>query len=342
MGTILVTLGFSLLLIAIGFFYLKRSVLKSIQDQNKLIQDVLNSGFTQVSNNVGGQLGLLGTTLGTSVTSLSQQVNSVPDINLQLKKLTDLMVPSTKLRGNTGEALLGDLLHDFVPKELLKENMQLGGGTVEFAVQVSTDSLNGNGKFYVPVDAKLSLEPYQNYLSALSNPNDAATIKSAKAKFEAELKREAKDVSSKYLDQKNGDDQTVSFGIVYIPFESVYSVVKKDFWDTIYALHKDKNIIFAGPDNLALILSCIKLCNKLFYTHQNSAAAVEHIQNFSRTLSKLRETIDVAEKNFETGRKKIHDLKAAFGILAETIGSLTEGTKDQGDGLESIDIGPSV
>jgi len=303
----------------LGAFYLSRSfrfLTDRINQLESALTNSVNSSFGMLNSNVTGQISNLNTqvinTLALPVQGMASNVEELSKVMLH-----------TKNRGEIGETALGNLLADFLTPEQYQINFQIEKGTVEYAVKVSSASgPNENIAYFIPIDSKVPSDRFKAYIDAKESGSSQA-IKSEFSKFETELKREASDVA-KYTNKRCGDSQTLDLGILYFPFESIYSVVASDFSETVSKIRKEHNILVCGPNNLYSIIISIKLCNRLYLQNQNVDQIQRVLQGFQPEIVALTERINATEQNLNAGLNHLETLRTRVNAVQRSLSDLAQ------------------
>ena len=124
------------------------------------------------------------------------------------------VLSNVKTRGILGEIQLGNILEQILAPEQYAQNVSTKKGSrdhVEFAIKLPGKDDSGD-VVYMPLDSKFPLEGYHALLDAYDN-GDPVLVEEAAKQIDVTMKKFAKDVSDKYLDQPN----TTDFGIIFLP-----------------------------------------------------------------------------------------------------------------------------
>ncbi|MBN1522126.1 MAG: DNA recombination protein RmuC [Candidatus Aureabacteria bacterium] len=137
---------------------------------------------------------------------LDETNRQIVDHTLQLKKLEDIL-KSPKQRGILGEFFLESMLSQvFAPHQYKMQYSFPNGSVVDAAIFVK-DKI-------IPVDAKFSLEKYEQFM----NENDSDKAKSLEKDLKNDLKSRINE-TSKYVMPNHG---TTDFAMMFIPAEGVF------------------------------------------------------------------------------------------------------------------------
>jgi len=158
---------------------------------------------------------------------------------------------NTKTRGMWGEVRLGTLLEQILSPDQFVSNVATreGGESVEFAIKLPGQGVNQGEIVLLPIDSKFPVEDCQFLIEAQERA-DIEGIEEAKKRLESRVKACASDIRDKHFSPPN----TTDFGILFLPFESLYTEVihRTGLIETIQGEYR---IIIAGPSTLWSILS---------------------------------------------------------------------------------------
>lgn len=259
----------------------------------KTLDQKLTDSFAQVSNRLQevykglGEMQALATGVG------------------DLKKV----LSNVKTRGILGEIQLGAILKEILSPEQYAENVITKKSTrnpVEFAVKLPNDN---NSFVYLPIDSKFPGDSYQALLNAQES-GDKAAVDLAVKQLVSTIKKEAKDISDKYIDPPN----TTEFAIMFLPFEGLYSeVVNRGLVEELQRLYK---INIAGPSTMAALLNSLQMGFKTLAVQKRSA----EVWN---VLSEVKKEFDTFGGVLEDTKKHINkvneDLDKLVGVRTRQI-----------------------
>ena len=109
------------------------------------------------------------------------------------------VLANVKMRGGWGEVQLGNLLEQVLTADQFARNVKIreeSGENVDFAIRLPGDE-NG-APVWLPIDAKFPTEDYQRLLAA-QDQGDVEMIEGAMKGLETALRKNAKDICSKYI-----------------------------------------------------------------------------------------------------------------------------------------------
>lgn len=238
--------------------------------------------------------------LGQSFASVSRHLLSVQEGLGEMKALAQdvgglkKVLSNVKVRGGLGEVQLGMLLEQILAPDQFEANLSTKAGSadrVEYAIKLpGRDEMQGS--VYLPVDAKFPREVYERVVDAYEAA-DPAQIEAASKNLDSVIRKMARDIRDKYLDPPG----TTDFGILFLPFESIYAeVVRRPA--LLEQLQRYEKVIVTGPTTLAAILNSLQMGFKTVAIQRRSSevwnllkAVKTEFGEFSKVLSKAQEKI---------------------------------------------------
>ena len=238
--------------------------------------------------------------LGQSFASVSRHLLSVQEGLGEMKALAQdvgglkKVLSNVKVRGGLGEVQLGMLLEQILAPDQFEANLCTKAGSadrVEYAIKLpGRDEMQG--PVYLPVDAKFPREVYERVVDAYETA-DPAQIEAASKNLDSVIRKMARDIRDKYLDPP----ATTDFGILFLPFESIYAeVVRRSA--LLEQLQRHERVIVTGPTTLAAILNSLQMGFKTVAIQRRSSevwnllkAVKTEFGEFSKVLSKAQEKI---------------------------------------------------
>ncbi len=150
---------------------------------------------------------------------------------------------SPKIRGQWGEASLKHLLQEYFPEELFITQYR-------FSSQETVDAvLKLPDKKLLPIDAKF---PFDNFRKMIEAQGEEREI--CRKKFLEDVKKRIKEISEKYI---LPSENTVDFGVMYIPAEAVYYEINMASDVDIAEFARSKKVILSSPNTFYLTLRSI-------------------------------------------------------------------------------------
>lgn len=282
------------------------------------LQKTLDERLAQSFKQVSDRLELVHKGLG-EMQNLAQDVGG-------LKKV----LSNVKSRGILGEIQLGSILENILAPEQYKQNVRTkpeSNEQVEFVICLPGKDEDGTA-VYLPIDSKFPIEAYNKLLDAYDQA-DVQLLEQAKKALETELRRCAKDISTKYINPPH----TTDFGILFLPTEGLYAEIVRNT-SLVENLQREYRIVVSGPTTLAAFLNSLQMGFRTLAIEKRSSevwkvlgAVRKEFENFGGVLEKaqnrLRQASEDIDKLVGTRTKQIQrHLKKIDMHQIEDIGTL--------------------
>jgi DNA recombination protein RmuC len=188
-----------------------------------------------------GELGASLRSLDERLHSVTTEIGGVKEVTNQLQEF-QASLRSQKLRGNVGEMVLEDLLHQVLPQGNYERQFTFqNGARVDAIVKTRQGS--------IPIDSKFPVEDFQNFST---EKNDAVRASLWKT-FVRNVKQKMDETAGYILPQEG----TVPFALMYIPFEPIFQEVVSDAELMRYTL--EKRVFFTSPQTFLVTIQSILL-----------------------------------------------------------------------------------
>jgi len=298
---LLILLAITVLLLSLKLF--KKSSDALLHQKIDLLKDefnrnilAANSRFSDSQNAIASQL-----------TSLYQEIGSInkeADEILNLTKSVSGILQPTKKRGIAGENILEQLIYDVLPKDMVMPQYTFSNGKkVDFLIKLPSGS--------VPIDAKFSLDAFQNYIEAQDDDKNKL-----KRSFTDGIKKRIDETASYILP----DEGTFDFSMMYVPSEAVYYfiITETDILD--YA--RSKKVFITGPSSFYIYLQTIfigvealKIEKQAKYIYNSVKQMEKDIDDLLKEYSTLGSHIRNSSMKFEDIKRKMDNFKLKINSL---------------------------
>lgn len=256
------------------------------------LQKTLNERIAQSFRLVNEQLENVQKGLG-EMQALAQDVGG-------LKKV----LTNVKTRGNIGEIQLGMLLEQILAPEQYEANVKTKKGSdalVEYAVKLPGKD-DSSETVYLPIDAKFPKDIYEQLLDAYDT-GDSQQIDAAGKLLESTVRKMAKDISDKYL----APPSTTEFGILFLPFESIYAeVVRRTA--LLEDLQRNYHVAVTGPTTLAAILNSLQMGFRTLVIQRCSGEVWKILGAVKKEFEQMGGMLEKAKKHIETANNQIDNV----------------------------------
>lgn len=261
------------------------------QTVDEKLQKTLDERLGRSFETVGKQLSAVQEGLG-EMRNLAQDVGG-------LKKI----LSNVKMRGGFGEMQLSMLLDQLLAPDQYQANVITRKGssfTVEFAIKLP--GFDDKGNLWLPIDAKFPKDAYEQLQQAYDD-GENSSIEAAQKNLENTLKKMAKEVNEKYVDPPH----TTDFGIIFLPFESLYGeVVKKaTLLEELLRLHK---VVITGPSTLAAFLNSLQIGFRTLAIQKRSGQVWEILSAVKNEFEKFGGMLQKAQNNLQTASNQLEEV----------------------------------
>ena len=271
---------------------------KNLERIRTTVDDKLNENLEQRFTIVSKRLEDLHRNLG-EMQNLAGSVD-------ELKRI----LTNVKTRGIWGEMQLAKLLYDVLPKTRVAENVEVvphSGERVEFALRLpGSDALH---EILLPIDAKFPQEDYLR-LQQAREEGRSADAEEALKKLERRLKKEAKDISEKYICPPHSTD----FGVMYLPSEGLY-LEALNMTGLVEELQKTYRVCVAGPSTLAALVNSLQMGFRTLAVQERTdevwrllAAVKQDMESLAAALDKTSKKLEETSASIGTANKKVHSI----------------------------------
>jgi len=294
-----------------SFNNLQREKFASMDDRQRQLVENTEKRLEEIRVTVDEKLQkTLNERIGQSFRMVSEQLESVQKGLGEMQTLAQdvgglkRVLSNVKTRGNIGEIQLSMLLEQILAPEQYEANVRTRKGSdaiVEFAVKLpGRDDIQ---EFvYLPIDAKFPKDVYEQLLDAYDNA-DPQAIESAGKLLEITVKKMAKDISEKYISPPN----TTDFGIMFLPFESIYAEVirRSALMEELQRTHK---VVVTGPTTLAAILNSLQMGFRTLAIQKHSGEVWRILGAVKKEFEKIGGMLEKAQKNLQTASGQIEEV----------------------------------
>ncbi len=253
---------------------------------NETLEKRLGESFKQVSDRLEAVHKGLGEmqTLAVSVGDLKKVMSNV------------------KSRGVLGEYQLQNIIEDLLTNEQYEKNVKTkegSGAIVEFAIKMPHGN-NLEKTLWLPIDSKFPKEDYEALVDAYEK-GDPEKIDEYRKAFVSGIKKNAKDIKDKYIDPPN----TTEYGIMFLPYESLYSEVLR-VPGLFEQLQKEYKITITGPTTLSALLNSLQMGFRTLAIEKRSSevwdllgAVKTEFGKFGSIIEKTRDKLVAATKELD-------------------------------------------
>ena len=211
------------------------------------------------------------------------------------------VLSNVKTRGTFGEIQLGNILQEILAPEQYAANVETvpgSGKRVEFAIKLPTE----NGEpVWLPIDSKFPADCYSQLLDA-QETGDKSTVDAANSVLRQRIQSFAKDIHDKYLHEPD----TTAFGILFLPFEGLYSEVVSSGLTTV--LQQKYCVNVAGPSTMAAMLNALSMGFRTLAIQKQSDQVWQILSGVKDEFEKFEDALNGTRKKLDAAGKELDQL----------------------------------
>lgn len=214
------------------------------------------------------------------------------------------VLSNVKIRGTIGEVQLSMLLEQILAPDQYDTNVKTKPGSdklVEFAVKLPGQA-EDDRSVYLPIDAKFPKDVYEQLLDAYES-GDLQRVGTTSRMLEQTIRGMAKDIRDKYL----APPYTTDFGIMFLPFESIYGEVTRRA-ALLEQLQQEYHVIVTGPTTLAAILNSLQMGFRTLAIQKRSSEVWRILGGVKAEFEKFGGLLEKAQKNLQTANNQLEEI----------------------------------
>ena len=214
------------------------------------------------------------------------------------------VLSNVKIRGTIGEVQLSMLLEQILAPDQYDTNVKTKPGSdklVEFAVKLPGQA-EDDQSVYLPIDAKFPKDVYEQLLDAYES-GDLQRVGTTSRMLEQTIRGMAKDIRDKYL----APPYTTDFGIMFLPFESMYGEVTRRA-ALLEQLQQEYHVIVTGPTTLAAILNSLQMGFRTLAIQKRSSEVWRILGGVKAEFEKFGGLLEKAQKNLQTANNQLEEV----------------------------------
>lgn len=256
--------------------------------------------------------------ISTQLTQVYQGLGEVKNMTSEVGNLKKVM-EGVKTRGIYGEVQLGAIIEDILNKAQYEENVITKKGSsdrVEFAIKMP--GKDEESLVYLPVDSKFPVENYSRLIAAYDNGEKAEIEKHSKA-LAADVKEQAKKISTKYLDPP----MTTDFGIMFVPTESLYAEILRipGLSDEV---RQKYHVSITSPSTLPVALNGLLMGFKTVAIEKRSAEVWQTLGAVKTQFGKFSDLLEGVQKKLQESANKIENAKTTSRQIERKLKNVEE------------------
>lgn len=273
---------------------------KTLQDENtKKLEEMRETVDEKLKASVEKRFNESFKTISGQLTQVYQGLGEMKNLATGVGDLKKVM-EGVKTRGIYGEVQLGSIITDILNSAQYEENIITKKGSndrVEFAIKMP--GKDEDSTIYLPIDSKFPVENYSRLLAAYDNGDKTEIDRYSKA-LAADVKEQAKKISTKYLDPP----ATTDFGMMFVPTESLYAEILRipGLSDEIRQKH---HVSITSPSTLPVALNGLLMGFKSVAIEKRSSEVWQVLGAVKSQFSKFGDLLDATHKKLIESANKI-------------------------------------
>ncbi len=297
------------------------------------LQSTLEKRFSESFNLISERLEQVQKGLG----EMQGLVTNVGD----LKKL----MSNVKSRGVLGEYQLANILEDLLTNEQYEKNVKTktgSGAIVEFAIKMPHGH-NLEKTLWLPIDSKFPKEDYEALVEAYDT-GEPVLIENLRKSFRQGMIKNARDIKDKYIDPPN----TTEYGIMFLPFESLYAEVLRTP-GLFELLQKEYKITVTGPTTLSALLNSLQMGFRTLAIEKRSgevwdllSAVKAEFSEFGTVLEKTKKKLQEATNTIDKAGVRSRAIERQLRKVQELPSQTTMEKMEEAIALDSQHISDEV
>ncbi|MCQ2416930.1 MAG: DNA recombination protein RmuC [Oscillospiraceae bacterium] len=211
------------------------------------------------------------------------------------------VLANVKTRGTLGEIQLGSILQEILAPEQYDTNVETVRGTnkrVEFAIKLPTED---GQPVYLPIDSKFPADCYMQLIEAQES-GDKAQVETAQSNLRQRILSFAKDIRTKYIHEP----ETTAFGIMFLPFEGLYSEVVNS--GLTEELQQKYSVNVAGPSTMAAMLNALYMGFRTLAIQKQSDRVWQILSGVKTEFSKFESALSSTQKKIQAAGTELDQL----------------------------------
>jgi len=250
--------------------------------------------------------------LGENLRSLDQRLHAVTTEVGGVKEVTGQLqdfqksLKSQKERGNVGEMVLEDLLHQVLPA---------GGYERQFTFKNKkrVDALIKTRQGTIPVDSKFPVEKFQRWTAAGESERESAW-----REFSRGVEKQM-DETAEYIIP---DEGTVPFALMYIPYEPIFQEVVSD--PDLLRRTLEKKVFFTSPQTFLVTIQSILLGLQREKFAEQAVEILRMLHAVSKDAGEFELLLNRSASQLNDAKNNMDRLLGSFAALLAKLDQLKE------------------
>jgi len=301
---------------------------QEVQNRLQEIQKSNEQKLDQMRQTVDEKLqGTLETRLNNSFKLVSQQLEAVQKGLGEMQNLASDVgglkraLSNVKVKGMVGEYQLETLLSEILTANQYEKNAhpnpEKTENVVEYAVKIPAKDVK-QGYIYLPIDSKFPTASYEKLLADY-DAADKAAVDADRKTLESDIRKFAKDVSSKYIETP----YTTNFAIIFLPFESLYAEVIR-VPNLFQQIQNDYHVTITGPTTLDAFLNSLQMGFRTLAIENETNHVWELLGAVRTQFGKFGEVLEATKKKLDQASKEIDNAGTRSRVIERKLREVEE------------------
>ncbi|MBR5723285.1 MAG: DNA recombination protein RmuC [Oscillospiraceae bacterium] len=211
------------------------------------------------------------------------------------------VLANVKTRGTFGEIRLGSILQEILAPEQYDTNVETvpgSGKRVEFAIRLPAED---GTPVWLPIDSKFPADCWQQLLDAQES-GDKNAVEAAQMQLSQRIRSFAKDIHDKYIREPD----TTAFGIMFLPFEGLYSEVVSSGLTEV--LQQKYAVNIAGPSTMAAMLNALYMGFRTLAIQKQSDQVWQILSGVKDEFGRFEEALNGTKKKLDAAGQELDKL----------------------------------
>jgi len=271
-----------------NFDKLKYEIFEIIENRNSKNNDNISKNFIDIKDNINNMNNTNYENIIKKISDISNSQKSLETVTQEIVKFQNIL-NDKKSRGRFGEIRLEEVLENiYGDSKIFERQYKMTNGKIADTIIKLSDKI-------VAIDSKFPLEAYIKYEEDSSSNN--------RSEFAKSIKKHIDDISSKYIIE----GETLNQAIMFLPSESIYLEIYKNFEDIIYYGYKN-HVWITSQTNLLIYISTLVYANLEFEKTKESENILNKLIAFSEEFTRYKQRWSNLEKDFEKLEKDFREL----------------------------------
>lgn len=316
---------------------------QSVQTSLKEMQDSNEKKLEQMRLTVDEKLqSTLEKRLNSSFELVSKQLEAVQKGLGEMQTLANDVgglkraLTNVKSAGGMGEVQLEALLNDVLSPEQFEKNAHPNPdnsrGVVEFAVKLPSKE-SAREFIYLPIDSKYPAAVWDK-LTLAYEAGDKAEIDAQKKDLVRDIKNFAKDIKEKYIQEPF----TTNFGVMFLPFEGLYSEVTR-IPGLFQEIQDDYKVTITGPTTLNAFLNSLQMGFRTLAIQKETSRVWELLGSVKTEFGKFGDVLSATKKKLESATSEIERAETRTRVIERKLAKVETLPDAKDDELFLMDDG---